>query len=225
MDKFITEDPYILSALMLTADNNSADLNVIIREQDGVQATSAFFRTQGLTSSIATPSATVALVAQQTIGAALGGIDQPIGGFDRCFLGHTMVSLFNGKQIPFSELYKKREERLSALSFDRDDRPVPGVIVDVGRYTTKEWVKITFSDGTSTEARPTHPYFTGEGYEAIGNLWRKTVMNQNNEPVTIINLEKRTGEVFTYNLSIKDYRNYCADGKRVSNLKPLPPEV
>jgi len=76
--KFADNNAYALSQIILTAQSNQADLNVIVQENDGVRASSVVFQVQGLTANPANPIPVVTIVGQNTIGAAVGGVDQPI---------------------------------------------------------------------------------------------------------------------------------------------------
>lgn len=76
-NKFSDDDPYVLPALILTARNNAFDLNVSIQDANYLHSTAVTYQQQGLTSNPVNPVPTVTLVATQTIGAAVGGVDQP----------------------------------------------------------------------------------------------------------------------------------------------------
>jgi hypothetical protein len=230
IDRFIENDPYLQTAISLTADNNQSDLNVIVREYDAIKATTVVFQSQGLTGAVATPAATVSSVAQQTIGAALGGIDQPRGG-GGCFTGTSVVTLHDGTYIPFVELHKRRREGLAARSYDEDGRIVPGIIWDVTRRKVYDYVRATFSDDSISELMGEHRfYIPSDNYIPIKYLLGKEVVREDGEWLTVTNLEpiKAPEGVYVYNLAIKDLlnkteiHNYCADRKRVHNLKPAP---
>jgi len=87
MNKFASDDPYVISALLQTAQTNQADLNVVVRETDHLRATAVTYQAQGLTSNPANPVPNVTIVAVQTVGTAIAdgslspdGTPRPGGG-------------------------------------------------------------------------------------------------------------------------------------------------
>jgi hypothetical protein len=147
------------------------------------------------------------------------------GGASTCFLGDTLFTLWGGEQIKYSELYalfEGEDEMPNSLSFD-GDTPVAGNIELVTRDIAYEYAIATFSDG-KTEVVKEHRYWTKDGYVSIKDLVGKYVMSEQNRPIKVKSLENIVVHegVFVYNTFITEYQNYCADRKRVKNLKPVP---
>ena len=80
-DKFESENPYVLSAQILTASKNQSALNVALNESQGPKATSVILQQEGLNNSVAAGllDSTISRVAVQTIGdAVFEGIEDEI---------------------------------------------------------------------------------------------------------------------------------------------------
>lgn len=144
-----------------------------------------------------------------------------IGG-GTCFLGETLFTLADESRIDFAELYAHKEKYSHAKSFDEDGNVVKGEILDVFRHTVFVYLAVTFEDGRSLVVGE-HRYFIPSGiYIPIKYLLDKYVVDEAGEPVHVEDMEpvKVPKGIYVYNASIKDYQNYCADGKRVHNVKP-----
>ena len=89
-----------LSQTTLLAVNNNVEFNVSMTENDFTRATSANFAQQALTRTFANPVPDVTLAGQNTIGAALAGIDQPPDASipapnNPCFSWDTPITLYH----------------------------------------------------------------------------------------------------------------------------------
>ncbi len=229
--KFSDQDSYIQELQTLSANNNQAELNATLAENDYLRAKSAFFAQQSVTRNIASPFPNVSVAAANTVGAALGGIGQqgtpseePGGGGNPCFLGETLFTLFDGSVIEFEALYKLKDTYKHARSFDENNQLVCGEIEDVFKNTVYEYMNVTFDDGSTSDVVGEHRYYVpANNYVAIKYLLDKCVENEVCLPVRVESLERiEVPEgIDVYNAHIKTYQNYCADRKRVHNLKPL----
>lgn len=131
--------------------------------------------------------------------------------------------------MPFRELYEHQDWYKFALSFDDDGNPVKGEISEVYKRTAYEYLTVTFQDNSVSRVVGEHRYYVPEGrYIAIKHLRYKFIMDETNDPIRVKSLTvvKVPTGIDVYNARIMDYQNYCADGKRVHNLKPVnnPPE-
>lgn len=214
-DKFSSDNPYVLGALLLTANNNQADLNVVIQESDFLRATSPVFAQQGLTNSTANPASNATLVAQQTIGNAVGQGEITPG----CFIGSTNFTLFDGSLIKMEEVYKNYAD-IVALSFTETEERTPGVIKQAFRRQAPWYVLAYFSDGSVDGVLPEHRYYTpSDIYLPLKYLIGKHVVHEDGSMLTLEGLEVVRKQVDVYNVHIETYQNYCANRKRVHNLK------
>jgi len=218
-NKFASDDPYILSALIATARSNQADLNVVITEQDYLRATAVTQQQQGLTGAIANPVPNVSNVAQSTVGNSQNPPPPPLP----CFLGHTPVTYWdNGwKQMPISRL-AILQDRPRVLSFD-GDKQVQGEILHVSCKIRFDYLYVTFEDQSGTCVAPEHRYWTPKGYTQIQHMLGKFVYNADNKPIRVTHIDRcevRQG-IPVFNLSVDKYENYVANGHRVHNNKSL----
>ncbi len=222
------QDPLVLSSQLITANTNVAsDLQTIINENDVNRATNTFLNSQSVGTSSAGTSqiSAVAQVSQQTIGAGQSSGEINDDG-QRCFLGHTLFSLWDEMDIPFDELYENQAKHKFALSFNENGERVRGTIVEVFKHTVYEYVEVTFFDRAfPTQVVPEHRYFIPSGiYVPIKYLLGKHVVSIEGVEVQVLNLKYIAVPegVDVYNAHIRAYENYCADGKRVHNVKRDP---
>lgn len=222
---FTDQSPEVLQAqVILAATNVVSDFNTIVNENDVVRATNTFLNSQ-TTSSGSTQNALSAVtqVINQSIGAAQSS-DEINDRGGTCFRGHTLFALWDSGQIPMSELYENQDKYAFALSFDEDDNQVKGEIVEVFKNTVYDYVEAMFEDGM-TEVVGEHRYYLPSSiYVPIKYLIGKPVMTFDNKMVDVIGIVNRhvPDGVDMYNVHIRKYENYCADGKRVHNVKPNP---
>ena len=230
---FSDQDPLVLSSQMITARTTvKTDLATIINENDVNRATNTFINSLSVSTSSAKASISPAVtqVANQTVGAGIsaGEISQA-GQPLPCFLGNTLFSLWDRMDIPFSELYENQTAHRHALSFDADGDQVKGEIIEVFKRTVYEYIEVTFADRESpTEVVPEHRYYIQSGiYVPIKYLLGKCVVTIEDVDVQVLNLKHIDvpGGVDVYNAHIRTYENYCADGKRVHNIKNFDPEL
>jgi hypothetical protein len=145
------------------------------------------------------------------------------GGGTLCFAGHTPVTLPDGSRITFKYLFNHFPRIRYIKCFDERNRETKGEITHVYESVAYEYLKVTFSDGTIDEVKPEHRYFTVKGeYEPIRDLKGRFVATESGEPVQVMDFETvhAPDGVKFYNMTVSEFHNYCANGKRVSNLKP-----
>ncbi len=172
---------------------------------------------------------------QGDIGAALGGIGQEGtpstepggggGGVVPCFLGHTMFSIWNAPSIPIAALHADvgRWQAAGALSFNEHDMRVRGEIAEVFRNIKYEYLHVVFEDYTADDVVAEHRYFTpNREYVSIKHLLGQRVITEYGRELLVLELKevKVPSGIFVYNAHIKTYENYCANRRRVHNLKP-----
>ena len=217
VNKFSSDDPYALSQQMIAAASRTrSDLNVILIENDQVHATNVFLTGQALTNNAANPVSAVTVVGQQTIGSGISdGSIQPDG--NPCFVGSTLFTLWDSLTT-FEQLYEMRR-RSFALSFDKDNERVQGEILQVMRTWKESYMRVQFEDGSIDEVIPEHRYFNGFEYVPIKSV--DEIWTENNEPLRVISRTIVSKGVYVYNAHIKEYQNYCANGHRVHNVKPI----
>ena len=155
-----------------------------------------------------------------------GGTGGSGGGDAPCFIGTTDVTFFDGSKRTFHIIYGCGDLFIGrkVLSFDKNNNRKAGIIEELFRHTVFEYLEISFSDGTISSVTKEHPYFTENGYVAIGKLTvGDKVFNDENYSVEIV--EIKTIEVpegiYVYNARIREFQNYVADGKRVHNAKQV----
>jgi len=166
-----------------------------------------------------------------------------------CFLGNTQFTLWrepfstHRRTMPFRWLYedfhrkigidKEHTEYLKTLewfafSYDENNYPVKGRILNVFQTVVYEYLNVTFQEKRiaeySTGVVLEHRYFTPEGeYVPIKDLLGKRVVHEEKwrEPfVYAIDEIQAPNGILVYNAEIETYQNYCADGLRVHNIKP-----
>lgn len=224
--RFSDQDSYVVTQQALTAVNNNAEFNVALIENDYTRATSAQFVQQALTRSIANPVPDVTAAGQGTIGAALGGINQPPDASipspinPGCFAAYTNVELV-GQNIPIS-LVRCGVDKV--LAFDAHGRRFEKLIVGKYEHYVQESLIVQFEDGRWTHTTPEHLYWVdGDTYAPIGKL--ASVKHWDGEWQTVNILSKMEVRVplLVYNLEVENLHTYFANGDAVHNLKPLPP--
>lgn len=180
------------------AGANQSTLNIELDLQSSPES--------GNSSSSAAPGASV-------IGDASSGAVPPQWS---CFLGDTPFTLHGGERIKFKKLYDEREKHKFAKSFNDKNEVVKGRILKVFRTLAYEYLFVTFSDGSQVGVKPNHKYFSDGQYVPISELQDEFVSG-----VQVLDLKpvKNPKGAWMYNATIKEYANYEADGKRVSNLK------
>ncbi len=218
-DKFASENPYVLTAKMQTADNNQTALNTLLDETLAVKATAVIFQPQGLTADVNNPVPTVTAVAQNTVGAALGGAGTAgAGGVPPCFVYATLISTPNGKmQIGDIEVGQE------VYAFDKLENVIIARVIGKWEHLAAETLLVKFADGRVTHTTPLHRYWTGEGFAPIVTL--DSVRHWTGEKWTDVKIVERTTsleEMFVYNLTVDIYHTYFANDDAVSNVKRLP---
>jgi hypothetical protein len=149
------------------------------------------------------------------------------GGGNPCFTGETLFKLFGGEAVSFEKLFEQRDDYIgrAALAFDEYNKPVAGIIEDIFRHEVFEHLAVAFADGSETFVTRGHKYFTENyDYVAIGKLKpgdRVFDEKMRLVEITRIGSVEAPAGVFVYNATIREYRNYVADGKRVHNLKQV----
>lgn len=169
-DRFSGDNPFVLSALIATARSNQADLQVAIRENDHLRSTSAYFQSQGLTNNPANPVSNVTLVAQQTVGNAVGDGEIPD---PRCPEVNQWV-LVNHEGVPVPR-------RASTLTLD--DllyNPITKTFEKVTRADIVDSALWTVStiNGVKVTGSPTTPLIIGT-WDAKGHPLEKCETNMN----------------------------------------------
>lgn len=230
-DKFPDNNPYVQTQATLLAVNNDVEFHVAIEEATQVRATQLNITNSNVNRVHETPMPTVTTVGQNTTSAALANIDQPPvppedRAVDNCFLGNTLFTYWDGEttaEMSMEQLFML-QERPFAFAFDEDDVPVQGVIEQVFCSRRKDYVHVTFEDYTADDVAPTHPYWTLGGYVPIKDLLDKFVYDIENNPLKVLRIDwvEVPGGINVYNMHVKKYMNYVANGRKCHNLKPVP---
>lgn len=244
-NRFSDNDPYIQTIQTISANNNQLALNAAILENDYLRSSSVTFNSQSITRAVANPAPDVIVTGTDTIGSALGNIGQEIavigetggsgdGGGD-CFLGNTLVTLWDDKgvhrEVPFAQLYHNADlwrSRWHALSFDDTDAQVQGDIGKITRTIVYAYSHVTFSDFTADDVISAHRYFCEYGaYIPIRDMGKTAVLYWHGMEVGVISIDDVhvPNGIAVYNMHVKEYQNYVANGRRVHNLKPLGSQV
>ncbi len=245
-NKFAQDDPYALTQQILTADNNSAAFNAALIDNDHLRATSASFNNQSLTRTVANPVPDVTVTGADTIGSALADIGQSIAvigetggsGDDpgNCFLGNTEFTLWHPdasmhpRRVPFATLYDNQEDWniIGALSFNEQEERVKGKIESVTRQQVFAYWHVTFDDGTADDVVPEHRYFTlNKAYIPIRDLLNQYVGYEDYRYLKVVSFDEIEvpNGIWVYNAHIKDVQNYCANRRRVHNIKPQATQI
>lgn len=220
-DKFASENPYILTALMQTADNNQKALKGSLDEASGVAASSVIFQQTGLNGTVGAPLPTATAAANQTIGAALSGAGSTPN-TPSCFTYKTPILLENGKEKFIGEITVGTD---IVKTFDKLGNVVNALCVGKWEHIVNDLMYVYFEDGRVTKTTPNHRYwqggedflpiaFAGFVYHFDGNGFIKQKILSK----IPVHLEQ---PVFVYNLTVDIYHTYIAGGDAVSNLKPL----
>jgi len=255
-NRFSDNDPYVQTIQTISADNNQSALNVSIAENDHLRATPASLQPNALTINIANPVPDVTTAGSNTIGSALGDIGQGIAiigetggsGDDpgNCFLGNTLVTLWDGElkylkddktgeelpvavhdpiRLPFAQIFAHQERwsTRTALCFDEDNNWQAGEIDGIFESIAYEYLHVSFADHTADDVKPTHRYFTPEGYVSIKDLLHKTIWHEYGYWLYVTDLKEIQvpSGIAMYNMHVKKYQNYCANRHRVHNIKPI----
>jgi hypothetical protein len=223
-DRFASDNPYTLTQQLMTAVNNNTAFNVSLAENDALRATSAQFATQALTRTPVTPLPDVTQTAQNTIGAALAGINQPEinplnDPVDPCFVYATPILMANGTEKPIGEV----EIGDWVKAFDRNGLLINVKVIGKHIKLTTDSLLVRFADRRITHTNAVHRYWVLEDvFAAISLLdevqhWNGTEWRA----VNIIDKEPVFDEILLYNLDVDVYHTYIANGDGVHNLKPL----
>lgn len=228
--KFSDQNDIVTTGLVLTSNNNQTAVNATIAETDQLRGSAVIFQPTGLLANPTNDLPNVTTAAQGDVGAALAGIGQggtpstqPGGGGNPCFLGSTWVTMFDRSRMFFAEMYEFGEGAIfSVLSFDDKNKPTLGEMT-VSRSIRQDYCHVTFSDYSADDVAPDHRYFTGDMYKPIRTLLGECVVTEKNTLVEVRSIDFVTSQgIYVYNGHVKHYQNYCANGRRVHNLKPIP---
>ncbi len=164
-----------------------------------------------------------------------GGTPGGGGGGGGCFLPGTMISMADGTFKPIEEI----EIGDLVLSYDFEkSQVVEDSVIDAFDYLSKDFVKMTLSDGTSVKSTQDHPYWAvGRGWVSfdpeltyrnysISTLKVEvgdTLLSDKSELITIETVESSSVGDFlrTYNFHASKNRNYFANGVLVHNKIPV----
>lgn len=226
-DKFISENPYVLTVQRQTADNNQTALNASLAETQGVVASSVTLQSLGLDGGLGgtpVPQGTAA-AAQGTVGTALSGAgDTPFT--PPCFTYDTLVLMGDGSKKSIGDVKVGRD---SVLAFDREGGIFRAKVIGKWEHLVPEYLEVSFRDGMKTKVTANHRYWVaGDGFAPIGETpvvrewdgreWRTV-------KVSARRVIRPFQGVFVYNLTVDTFHTYFANGHAVSNLKPEEPEV
>jgi hypothetical protein len=222
-NRFSENDPYVQTAKTILAVNNNVEFNVAQTENDFQRATSASFAQQSLTRNLANPVPDVTQSGQSTIGAALGGINQPPGAMipspiNPCFTYSTPILMSNNKEQHIGDI----EVGEWVKSFDSRGNLINCQVIGKYIHLVQEILKVTFEDERVTYTTAIHRYWTGEEFVPIFNLDKVLHWDRDWQEVNIVAKETINGEILVYNLEIAVYQTYLANGDGTHNLKPAP---
>lgn len=225
--RFADQDSYVASQQGLLTVNNNVEFNVSIVENDFTRATSASFANQAPVRNLINPLPDVTLAGQNSIGAALGGIDQPPAAFvpspvNPCFAGETIITL-NSDVKPIIEIQTGIDW---VKCHDRTGTRVNALVIGKHEHWVTESLIVKFADGRVTHTNAVHPYWVQDDlYLPIATLdW---VWHWKDRWIQVDVKEKIVVKepMMLYNLEIDVYQNYEANGDSVHNLKPAPSDV
>lgn len=153
----------------------------------------------------------------------------PIGG-SHCFIGESKFIFFDGSEIPFAELYKRRLEFIgqnAARSFDKANRAVRGEIQAIFRHKVTDYLKVTFADGSVSGVTSQHPFFTPMlKYVEIGTMKPGDAVFSDEDEQQLVSIHAiepvaAPKGIWVYNVQIGRWKNYSADNKRVHNKEVM----
>jgi len=221
--RFSSDDPYVLTQQIQTANNNQSTFNATVAENDHLRGKSVSISSQSIIRTPGTPFPQVLTAAEDTTGAALGDVGQtgtpsqePDGGGIPCFIAGTPITLTVGTR-DIVDIHPLD----IVLAFDKDGKRVPKRVTDKFEHLVEEYTEITFADGRKTGLIEDHRYWTRNGFTPIRDLefvWHWDGAWQQIEIVARATIKER---VVVYNFTVEDLHTYIANGDAVSNLKPL----
>jgi hypothetical protein len=138
-----------------------------------------------------------------------------------CFLGNTRVLLRDLKKSrPISEIVRGD----SVAAFDLKGRVYAAKVLDVYKHFVTEFQHTEFTNGTVICCTSTHPFWQGgEVFTAIGAATRARLYDPVEGWLDLQILRrvkvKAAKPIAVFNLEVKKYKTYIADGFGVHNRK------
>ena len=226
-NRFSGDDPYILTQQIQTANNNQGTLQATLAETDFLRGSSVTSDAQAINATLGTPFPAAQQAAQSTVGAALGDVGQdgtysqePDGGGIPCFAAGTEILQVMGNVKPIENIVTGVDH---VFCFD----PKTGVttaelVIGKHEHWVEETYHVTFENGTTTITTKNHKYWTRDKtFVPIGKLDEAIHWAFEWQKMPIIKTQRVKGGMVVYNLTVRKYHNYVADGMAVSNLKSL----
>ncbi len=217
-NRFSSDDPYIMAAVISTArsKSNQADLNVVIQEQDFLRSTSATQQQTGLTSTVTNPVPNVTNVAIQTV----YNSENPPPEQPPCFLGITQITLVNG----YKSIRDVSVQQDYTMSFDAETgKRESDQVIGKWEHWVDSFMLVEFEDGhtTGVDKEGSHKYWNQGLYVPIRDL--EIVWHWDNEwkPRKVVERRVINEPTMLYNLTTARLHNYQANGDAVSNTKSL----
>lgn len=218
LDKFVSENPYVLTAKMQTAENNQAALLTALDETNGLRATAVIFQAQGLAGQLTAPiPLSVQAASQDVIGAALSGGGDG-GEVLPCFVGDTLIWMADGTSKMIQDIEVGKD---IVKCFDLQGNLFVSKVTDKWIHEVDGYLRVCFDDGRVTDVTPNHRYWMKHHFQPISEI--ESVFHYNSEWQVCKTTKKETVRKPTIvcNITVEKYHTYFANGDAVSNVKAL----
>lgn len=151
------------------------------------------------------------------------------GGGGVCFVGDTLVTMADGSQKPIK--YVQKGDRVMCFYYDEgrgEDVVVTEVVDDVYVHDEHEYFRYRFSDGNQIGVTPEHPLYVRNGAFKIAGSARLLdqfkgldMQSRSLKDNRLVRAAWVAEPVPVYNLNVRFFHTYFANGIAVHNRKPI----